>query len=354
MPDPQPRNEIRRFRLADLDRTRVGLFTGWRKAFGAVFDIAAEPDEIGTFNGDLNVWASGYFVLSEASYSRLKLLRTSETIARSRLDHFGLRLIVSGSMAGLGGPQEIDAEPGDIFFIDLSQVVNLQASVRGGTTADITLWIPRIRLLASIGDEQALHGLGIKGGSPAGTLIGASLRSLAAQADRMSAQEMDALANGVIELTASAVSPMLERAATSGVPIPLASFVTIRRFIDRNLKSPELGPDMIAKNFGLSRASLYRLFEPVGGIAGYIRKQRLSHTYQEITTAEFANQRIGHIANRFGFTNVSAFGQLFRKAYGMSPREARAAKLKGSYPTLKADPGESASLSGWLAQISKS
>jgi len=55
-------------------------------------------------------------------------------------------------------------------------------------------------------------------------------------------------------------------AAASGVAIPLASFVTIRRFIDRNLKSPELSPEMIARNFGLSRASLYRLFEPGGGI----------------------------------------------------------------------------------------
>jgi AraC-like DNA-binding protein len=328
---------------------------GWRQAHGAVFDVAAEPDEIGTFEGDLNLWATGRFALSEAMCSRIRLLRTPETIARNRIDHFAVRLVVSGSVAGLAGPTEIDADPGDVFFIDLSQPVNLQTSVRGGTTADITLWIPRARLLASISDENALHGLGLKGTSPAGALVGASLRSLAEQADRMSVQEMDALANGVIELTASAIAPMLETAAVSGVAIPLASFVTIRRFIDRNLKSPELSPEMIAKNFGLSRASLYRLFEPVGGIAGYIRKQRLSQAFQEITAAEFANQRIGQIAYRFGFKNISAFSRLFRTTYGISPREAREAKLKGvSYTTLKADTGEGPSLGAWLAQIARS
>ena len=350
MTDPPMVNAPRHLRLADLDRSRVGLFTGWRKALGPVFDVVAEPDEIGTFEGDFNLWTTGSFALSEVMCSRVKLLRTPETITRSRIDHFAIRLLLSGSVAGLAGPTEVDAQPGDVFFIDLAQPVNLQTSVRGGTTADITLWSPRARLLASITDEHALHGLGMKGTSPAGALVGASLRSLAAQADRMSVQEMDALANGVLELTASVIAPMLETAAESGVAVPLASFVTIRRFIDRNLPSPKLGPEMIAKNFGLSRASLYRLFEPVGGIAGYIRKQRLNQTFQEITAAEFANQRIGHIANRFGFKNVSAFSQLFSTTYGVSPREAREAKQNGvSYTTLKAEAGDSASLGGWLA-----
>jgi AraC-like DNA-binding protein len=235
----------------------------------------------------------------------------------------------------MAGTTAIDARPGDVFLIDLSQTVNLQTSVRGGTTADITLWIPRARLLASISDEHALHGLGMKGTSPAGALVGASLRSLAEQADRMSVQEMDALANGVTELTASAIAPMLETAAVSGVAVPLASFVTIRRFVDRNLNSPELGPEMIANNFGLSRASLYRLFEPVGGIARYIRKQRLNQVFQEITAAELANQRIGQIAYRFGFKNISAFSRLFRATYGASPREA---KLKGVSYTARSRP----------------
>jgi hypothetical protein len=40
--------------------------------------------------------------------------------------------------------------------------------------------------------------------------------------------------------------------------MPLASFVTLRRHIDRRLRSPTLGVDTLATTFGLSRASLYR------------------------------------------------------------------------------------------------
>ena len=354
MTDPPISNRPRHLRLADLDRTRVGLFTAWRNALGYVFDVAAEPGEIGAFQGDFRVWATDRFALSETTCSRVKQLRTPETISRSRIDHFAIRLLLSGHIAGLAGPTEVDAEPGDAFFIDLAQPTRLQASVRDETTTEITLWVPRPRLLASINDEHALHGLGLKGTSPAGALVGASLRSLVAHAHNMSVQEMDALASGVIELTASAIAPMLEAAAVSGVAVPLASFVTVRRFIDHNLSSPKLGPEMIAKSFGLSRASLYRLFEPIGGIAGYIRKQRLNRIFEEITAVEFANQRIGQIANRFGFKSLSAFSRLFRTTYGVSPREARAAKLKTvSYTTLKVEVGTASSLGAWLTQMGR-
>lgn len=337
----------RRFELADP----VG-FNSWGRTLAGVFDVAAEPTEIGLFKGSIAAWATNQILLTEIKASPIRLIRSPETIARSRLDHFAVVLLLSGSTAGLAGPTEVDAEPGDVFFIDLSQLVHLQTSLRGGTTANIALWVPRNRLLSSIRDEHALHGLGVKGASPAGVLIGASLRSLAEQADRMNVQEMDAITNGVIELTASAITPILATATESGVPTPLASFVTVRRFIDRNLKSRDLNPEIIAKTFGLSRASLYRLFEPVGGIAGYMRKQRLKQAYQEITAAELSNQQIGQIAYRFGFKNVSAFSRLFRDSYGVSPREARAAKTKGfSYIALKPDNSEGPSLGSWLAQI---
>jgi AraC-like DNA-binding protein len=92
-----------------------------------------------------------------------------------------------------------------------------------------------------------------------------------------------------------------------------------------------------------------------GGIANYIRKQRLNQAFQEIYAAEFANDRIGQIAYRFGFQNDNAFNRLFRATYGVSPREAREAKLKGlSYTTLKADKDEGPSFRGWLAQIGRS
>jgi AraC-like DNA-binding protein len=141
-----------------------------------------------------------------------------------------------------------------------------------------------------------------------------------------------------------------------GNAVPLASFVTIRRYIDRNLTAPELGVDMIARNFGLSRASLYRLFEPIGGVSGYIRRQRLNRAYQAITTAEKADHRIGPMAYRLGFKNINSFNRSFRETYGKNPGEARQAARQGISPakTLTSEALSAGILAQWLANIGKS
>ena len=109
---------------------------------------------------------------------------------------------------------------------------------------------------------------------------------------------------------------------------------------------------MIAKRFGLSRAALYRLFEPAGGVAGYIRKQRLDRAFQEITGGELSNRRISQIGHRFGFRNIHAFNRAFRKEYGMSPSDARKAARLGlsSLAILNTPSPDGPSLGAWLAQ----
>src|SRR5215470_5570298 len=245
MTEPLTLASPHRFGIAEHDRIRMGTFAAWRKMIGTVFDVGAGIPEISSFEGDFTAWSTGQFVLSEAKSSRIHLLRSPDSVGRSRIDHFAIQLVVSGNVAGLAGSKDIDAASGDIVFIDLSQSLNLLISGRGGITSDVTLWVPRTRLLASISVEHELHGLVVRGASPAGALIGACLRMLATHVSGMSVQEMDALATGSVDLTTRAVAPMLEAA---GGPVPLASFVTIRRFIDSHLTSPDLDSKLIAQS----------------------------------------------------------------------------------------------------------
>ena len=103
----------------------------------------------------------------------------------------------------------------------------------------------------------------------------------------------------------------------------IACFTTITRFIEANLASRELGIEKITRTFALSRASLYRLFEPVGGVACYIRTRRLARARKELTAPGLQDHRIGPIAYRAGFQSIPAFNRAFRAAYGEPPRRAR-------------------------------
>lgn len=103
-----------------------------------------------------------------------------------------------------------------------------------------------------------------------------------------------------------------------------SSLAILRRHIDRHLAEPDLDVDRLARTYGLSRSSLYRLFEPIGGVAAYIRQQRLERARLEIVATDRAGGRIGPIAYRWGFKDASAFTRAFRETFGETPREARA------------------------------
>jgi AraC-like DNA-binding protein len=337
-------------RLKPEDCAPAELFPRWRDALGEVFEVRATPAEIEGFRGEIDVHASARHILSASWHSALSLIRRSAGGANER---FAISLQVSGSATGLAGDGPTQIEPGDVMFADLSQALAMRHTAREGLTGAVTLWAPRERILALVSDENAMHGLVLKADSPAGAVIGAAMRSFAASAPNMKLIEFDALAGGIIGLAAKSVGPTLTRTTDGGVAPPLATFVTIRRYIDRNLATTDLSAASVAAVFGLSRASLYRLFEPAGGIAKYIRKVRLNRAFQEITTAEYSNRRIGHIAYTLGFKNVSAFSRLFHEVYGVTPGEARErARDAVGQPELAvpARPGES--LTRWLEALS--
>jgi AraC-like DNA-binding protein len=341
---------LRRLRLKPPEGCAPAeLFARWRGALGEVFEVRATPTEIAEFQGEIDVHASALYVLSASRNSPVSLILRSASGAQ---DRFAICLQINGSAAGLAGDSHKQADPGDVMFVDLSQALAIRQSSPEGLVDGVTLWAARERILPLVSDENALHGMILKAHSPGGAVIGAAMLAFARSAAQMTMSEFDGLAEGLVALAAKSVAPMLVRAGDGAALPPLASFVAVRRYIDRNLAEAELSADSIAAAFGLSRASLYRLFEPAGGIAKYIRKARLSRAFQEVTAAELANRRIGHIASALGFKNVSAFSRLFHEVYGVTPGEARQrARQTVADPeyAVPAQPGES--LTRWLEAL---
>ncbi len=125
--------------------------------------------------------------------------------------------------------------------------------------------------------------------------------------------------------------PVREDAA---MPFEDAARDAVRAFIVHNLDDPGLGPARLCRRFGLSRTRLYRLFEPFGGVAGYIREQRLDRAFRELAERDLGQRRLVEVALECGFDSQSHFCRLFRQRFGMTPGEAmeqgRSARLRRS------------------------
>ena len=82
---------------------------------------------------------------------------------------------------------------------------------------------------------------------------------------------------------------------------------------------------------GMSRSNLYRLFEDTGGVARYIRRERLLEA-RAVLTDPASTQSISSIADDLCFADASSFSRAFKREFGHSPGELRSAALAGLAP----------------------
>lgn len=330
--------------LADSAGQGADRFAQFQFAMDGVFDLVSTAPAGSDVDAALSAWSTGRITISEAGTGSIRLIRSFDAIARSGLDLIAVRLVTSGDLVVVRDGVETAVGPGGIVFIDMLQPLELRATAADVMAGDVTLWAPRARLSSSLVDERTVHALAISAGCPSASLIGACLQSLAGQAGGMTVRELDSLAEGVVALITRVLPIELERRPKFRGDIDsrgdqaLASLVSVRRFIDQNLPSQELNPEMIAGTFGLSRASLYRMFEPLDGVIAYVRKQRLHRAFLDIVTPGLSDRKIETIAHRWGFESAATFTRAFKAAYGVSPVKARIAARDG----IAARPNEGA------------
>lgn len=92
-------------------------------------------------------------------------------------------------------------------------------------------------------------------------------------------------------------------------------------YIDGRLGDYDLGERMIRNAFNLSRATLYRRFQPLGGIASFIRDKRLQLAHMHLKGNP--NCSLTWLLYEVGFSSERQFQRSFQARYGMSPANWR-------------------------------
>ncbi|WP_126420516.1 helix-turn-helix domain-containing protein [Asticcacaulis excentricus] len=89
------------------------------------------------------------------------------------------------------------------------------------------------------------------------------------------------------------------------------------QFIEDNLSNPALGPDHIARQMGLSRAALYRLFDLEAGVSATIEDHRVKAAVRLIQDGR-KELSIAEIAKHVGYKNVTSFSRAFSRRMGIT------------------------------------
>lgn len=301
----------------DSDNEKVEI---WRDSAQFIFNVyprlLSSPSP---FFAEIESYNFGSLVTSICQTVGSTWQRTPVDAARNGVDHFLIQFYLEGQCFFSDRQAEALAKPGDILILDATRNTYSNTSI----LKNFTLWVPRALLEPVISEPDALHGMIIPAEEPRAIILRSYLMSLHEQASGMTLSQASGLIKPTIELLASTLD--LNHTQFSTVPGSTVdgSLTTIKRYINQHLNQDNLTPDSIAKALRISRATLYRVCAPLGGIQQYIRQQRLKKVLSNLQDKKLLHLSITQIANLWGFNDASSFNRIFKREFGVTPSAAR-------------------------------
>lgn len=103
------------------------------------------------------------------------------------------------------------------------------------------------------------------------------------------------------------------------------------QYVQQNLECPELSPDQIADSMHVSRRTLYHAFESGGETPqALVQRMRLERCREILCCDRARGANITQLAFDFGFSDPAYFTRVFRRRFGITPSQCRAAMLSMS------------------------
>jgi len=333
------------FHISTGDVDMAAALAAFQQSVQDVFILTRLSE--GPYELELSAWNLGTMMAGIFRSSALAFDRPSSLVASGGLDHVLVQLYVEGGFSGVADGLPVTVAAGEIVAFDLSRTLHTRATDFG----NISLLIPRAVFESVSDDVAALHGVVLPANSPLAGVLASYMQALADRLPILTPGEARAAATATAALASTILSAAATAIGKGGAPI-LSPFRSIALQIEARLSDPALDAETLAAALNMSRATLYRAFEPVGGVADYIRRRRLTVAAVALAAPASRRRKIAEIAYGAGFSSESTFNRAFRAAFGISPREARerGAGL-WTVPRGESDVPDSVEFARWLRAL---
>jgi AraC-like DNA-binding protein len=314
---------------------------------GAVIEMMGPASSVPGFVARATTWRLGPLLLGSLVVPAARFRRRAERTRGETCDHWVIAVAKRGSftVGTADGTAEVAA--------GMPYVFSLADAFEGGCSDTDWLFIiiPRETFPELVIAIDRCRGAVLTGSM--GVLLGRFLSSLESELPLMTEAELPRLVAATQAIVAACIAPSIQAGPDRARQIEYTRRERVRQAIRRQLRSPTLTPARLCRLVGMSRSQLYRLFEPLGGVARYIQAERLRETYRALADPGNA-RRIREVAEDLGFYDASAFSRAFRREFGCTPTEVRSAVLSGmaSAPLrLPAETGGATDLASLLRRL---
>ena len=267
---------------------------------------------------------AGNALLVDSRITDVEYDRTPAHIARGGMDHYHVTLCLEGEMRFSSGRREVTLGPGDIVLLDMAQPNRTVLRGGGGRTHLRAIILSRAMLAPRLAHPDAATAILLSSDHPHARLLASHFAALGLPPQ----PEAEA---GTVEATVEAIADLIAAAAGGTADIVAGVeraerhlyLTMIKRRIAINLETDALTVEELCRHFQISRATLYRLFEADGGLAHYVREQRLHLAFRRLISPAAQDDRLIDLAVEMRFSSDSTFIRAFRRKFGLTPGELR-------------------------------
>lgn len=209
--------------------------------------------------------------------------------------------------------------PGNFCLIDLSRPFRVDT----GRSLVQAAYLPLSVLRDAVPRLEQIAAVSLHGHVAAATFLRSLYRELFDHAEDMTEAVADRLVEAIPHMLAAATVSVGDIAPP---PSQLRQHhkEQVRRYVREHLADSGLCAEMIGKGVGLSTSYLFELFADEDmTLMRWVRAERLARCRRELADASLRYRSIAHIAQAWGFGDMTHFGRSFREAYGVSPRAWR-------------------------------
>jgi len=288
----------------------------WQQSQSRFYDLQ-DHEAAQTFSAFINIWNISGLILTSGAYSGDRLLRTARRARSDGFDHYTFLIHRRGRYVASDGDMRIESGADNVCSIDFARPLLSEVA----DNEHLTLTLPR-DFLDEVLPPFNMHCLSL--GGVRGSMLYDFLMSLPPRVGQTNGPDAPHLAEAIRHMLAACLSPSRDAADRAQSQIDGVLLQRAKKHIDAHLCEPEWGAQELAAALRLSRSTLYRLFEPYGGVAECIRERRLARAHIRLADRD-ERRSIGEIALSCGFRNDTSFSRAFRHAFGYSPSEAREA-----------------------------
>ncbi|MGI8485104.1 MAG: helix-turn-helix domain-containing protein [Thermomicrobiales bacterium] len=287
----------------------------WRELMSATHDVSVPEPEAAPFHVEMKLWNLGQLIISSGRFSPQAFNRTPDHVRGDHIDHYLLFIQGEGQRILQTAGRELLLTPGDIVLMEMGRPC---WSIATEGTSN-SLYLPRELLRNALPTFDYPHGMVLRNGLS--KLLANNVQSMATYLPDIPSGSISSVVDATKNLAFACLAAS-QNQSTPTPPLETAIRRQIERYIDTNLGDPALSASSICQAFGVSRSTLYRIFDFHAGVANFIKRRRLQHVRLVLMAAHDA-RTLAEIAEDFGFTSSAHFSRSFREAFGYSPSDLR-------------------------------